>query len=137
MTHSVVPTSVPASEFLFGEISVRVIQVEGEARFAAPDVANALGYRDAFNMVRMLEEDEKGTHNVNTRSENNIEQSRELTFLTESGLYHAILKSRKKEAKNFRKWVTSEVLPAIRTAGRYEAAEKPTGDQEDDFGIEH
>ena len=51
----------------------------------------------------------------------------ELTIISESGLYHAILKSRRKEAKPFRRWVTEEVLPTIRRTGSYRALEGSTG----------
>lgn len=65
-------------------------------------------------MARNLDDDEKGTHIVSTLSGNQA-----LSIINESGLYAVILKSRKKEAKRFRKWVTSEVLPTIRKTGQY------------------
>lgn len=95
--------------------------MNGEPWFVATDIANILGYRDAEKMTRMLDNDEKGTHNVGIRSENGVEQMREVTIINESGLYAAILKSRRPEAKAFRKWVTSEVLPSIRKQGGYTA----------------
>ncbi|MBH5296524.1 BRO family protein [Corynebacterium ulcerans] len=58
-------------------------------------------------------------HNLHIRSENGVEQERSVTVITESGLYAAILKSRRPEAKAFRRWVTSEVLPTIRKHGVY------------------
>lgn len=72
-------------------------------------------------MTRMLDEDEKGTHNLRIRSESGVEQDREMTIISESGLYACILKSRRAEAQTFRKWVTAEVLPTIRKTGKYEA----------------
>ncbi|WP_195197890.1 BRO family protein, partial [Acinetobacter baumannii] len=78
--------------------------------------ASALDYRMASDMTRFLDDDEKGTHNLRTPS-----GSQDLTIINESGLYSAILKSRKPEAKKFKKWVTSEVLPSIRKTGKYEA----------------
>nr|WP_269667861.1 BRO family protein [Corynebacterium ulcerans] len=56
---------------------------------------------------------------MHIRSENGVEQERSVTVITESGLYAAILKSRRPEAKAFRRWVTSEVLPTIRKHGVY------------------
>jgi len=93
---------------------VRAILIDGEPWFVAADVAEAIAYRDAHNMVRILDDDEKGTHIVSTPS-----GSQEMLVINESGLYSAILRSRKPEAKAFKKWVTAEVLPAIRKYGMY------------------
>lgn len=90
--------------------------IDDEPWFAAPDVARALDYRTANDMTRILDEDEKGTQIVRTPG-----GDQEVSVISESGLYSAILRSRKPEAKKFRKWVTAEVLPAIRKTGRYEA----------------
>lgn len=106
--------------FQFEAHAVRVIEDDtGQVWFVASDVAQALGYRDALNMARWLDADEADTHNVSIRSENGVTQDREVTIISESGLYHAILKSRKPEAKTFRRWVTHEVLPALRKTGKY------------------
>ncbi len=99
---------------------VRAFEEDGVVWFVAADIAKALGYRDAHNMTRMLDEDEKGTRIVSTPA-----GLQEMTVINESGLYHATLKSRRPEARAFRKWVTSEVLPAIRKTGRYEAQPEP------------
>lgn len=93
---------------------VRAILIDGEPWFVAADVAEAIAYRAAHNMVRILDDDEKGTHIVSTPS-----GSQEMLVINESGLYSAILRSRKPEAKAFKKWVTAEVLPAIRKYGMY------------------
>ena len=82
----------------------------------ASDVASALEYREARDLTRILDDDEKGPHIVRTLGGN-----QEVTIINESGLYAAILKSRKPEAKKFKKWVTSEVLPSIRKTGSYNA----------------
>lgn len=103
--------------YQFGVNPLRIVRREGEPWFAATDVAQALGYRDAANLVRNLEDDEKGTHNVST-----LGGDQELTIISESGLYAAIFRSRKPEARLFRKWVTSEVLPAIRKTGTFTLA---------------
>lgn len=101
--------------YQFDEEPVRVIMVAGDPWFVANDVARVLGYRDAFNMCRNLEDDERGTHIVSTPS-----ADQEMNIISESGLYAAVLKSRKDEAKRFRKWVTGEVLPSLRKTGRYQ-----------------
>lgn len=96
--------------------SIRIVMVDDEPWFVASDISDALGYRNAPDMTRNLDDDEKGTQIVRTLGGN-----QEMTVICESGLYAAILKSRKPEAKKFRKWVTSEVLPSIRKTGCYVA----------------
>ncbi|MHB1280296.1 MAG: BRO-N domain-containing protein [Acidithiobacillus sp.] len=105
--------------FQFHSTKVRTIDRDGQVWFVAGDIAKVLNYADAVHLTRVLDEDEAALHNVETRSENGTLQTREVTILSESGLYHALLKSRKREAKPFRKWVTAEVLPAIRRSGGY------------------
>ena len=89
---------------------------DGEPWFVAGDVAGALDYSEAKDMTRNLDDDEKGRQIVPT-----LGGDQEMTVINESGLYSAILKSRKPEAKTFKKWVTSEVLPSIRKTGSYTA----------------
>jgi len=120
MAHPALSASAPTI-FNFRSTEVRTLVLDGEVWFVASDVAKALGYPEAKDMTRILDEDEAGRHIVPVRSENGVEQNREVTIVNESGLYHAVLKSRKPEAKPFRKWVTSEVLPAIRKTGQYAA----------------
>ena len=94
---------------------IRVQVINNEPWFVAKDVCQVLGiekYRDA---ISRLDEDERGSVLVDT-----LGGKQQFTATNESGLYHLIFQSRKPEAKRFRKWVTSEVLPAIRKTGRYE-----------------
>ncbi|HFC8465904.1 TPA: Bro-N domain-containing protein [Neisseria subflava] len=107
--------------FNFNQNQIQVINKNGEAWFIASEVAAMLGYRDSYNMTRILDNDEKGTHNVSTLGGN-----QDVSVINESGFYHAAFKSRKPEVKPFRKWVTSEVLPAIRKTGGYQITPKPT-----------
>jgi prophage antirepressor-like protein len=107
---------VPAI-FQFHSTEVRTIDRDGQVWFVADDIAKALGYRESRDMTRVLDEDEAAPHTMRIRSENGTLQTCEVTILSESGLYHALLKSRKPEAQAFRKWVTAEVLPAIRRSG--------------------
>ncbi|PZU56612.1 MAG: hypothetical protein DI547_16185 [Sphingobium sp.] len=100
--------------FAYGDALVRVVEVNGAPWWVAGDVAKVLGYREAYHLARHLDDDEKGPHIVST-----LGGEQEMTIISESGLYHAILKSRRPEAKSFRKWTTSEVLPAIRRNGFY------------------
>jgi prophage antirepressor-like protein len=101
--------------FKFGKQEVRTLLINDQPWFVAADVSSALEYRIAGDMTRNLDEDEKGTQIVRTPG-----GDQEMLVINESGLYSAILRSRKAEAKRFKKWVTAEVLPAIRKHGRYE-----------------
>ena len=106
--------------FSFGSSTIRVTTDDrGEPWFVASDIAKELGYRDAHNLARILDEEEKGTRVVSTPS-----GSQEMTVINESGLYSAIVSSRKPEAKQFKRWVTGEVLPSIRKNGGYIAGQE-------------
>lgn len=95
--------------------AVRVVLDEhGEPWFVATDVARILGYRDAPNLVRRLDEDEKGTRPVSTPGG---EQS--VSVVTEAGLYAAILGSQVPGAKEFKRWVTHDLIPSVRRTGSY------------------
>ena len=80
---------------------------DGEPWFVAKDVAEILGYSETERMTRRLDEDEKDTQKTSTPS-----GKQEMTIINESGLYNAVLGSTKPNAREFRKWVTGEVLPS-------------------------
>lgn len=103
------------TSYQFEESPVRIVMIAGDPWFVATDLAAALGYAQSAFMCRMLEEDEKGLHIVQT-----LGGKQEMNIISESGMYACVLKSRREEAKRFRKWVTAEVLPALRKTGRYE-----------------
>lgn len=111
--------------YVFEDELVRVHQDEsGDPWFVAKDVCRVLGIQNPRDTVRkVLEEDEKGVATIYTPG-----GDQEVSTVSESGLYALIFRSRKPQAKAFRKWVTSEVLPAIRKTGRYEA---PTVEERD------
>lgn len=96
----------------------------GEPWFIASDVAEALDYRMASDMTRRLDEDEKGTRSVRTPG-----GMQNVTIINESGLYTAILGSRIPGAVAFKRWVTREVLPAIRRSGSYSTTPALTEDE--------
>lgn len=89
----------------------------GEPWFVARDVARALGLRDADRITRRLD-----PCDFRTLSKGTSGLSRDMQVINESGLYCAVLASKKPEAKAFKRWVTSEVLPSIRRTGGYIAA---------------
>ena len=94
--------------------SVRTITKDNEPMFCLADICKALEIKNATDVAKRLEEDEVTRLNLGS-------QSGETNFVTESGLYAVILRSDKPNARKFRKWVTSEVLPAIRKNGGYGA----------------
>ena len=100
--------------FSFENLSVRTLGDSLNPLFVAGDLAAILGYQSAKDATRFLDEDERTLVEVDTAG-----GLQKVSAVTESGLYAMILKSRRPEAKRFRKWVTSEVLPAIRKQGYY------------------
>ena len=96
---------------------VRVVtDAQGEPWFVAADVCAALHLPDTHKAVARLDDDEKGRNSIPT-----LGGDQEMTVVNEPGLYSLVLGSRKPEAKRFKRWVTHEVLPAIRKTGRYTA----------------
>jgi len=98
--------------------NIRVLDVCGEPMFVASDVCGVLGLSNPSMAIQSLDDDEvtlstiEGSH-------------RPTNIVNESGLYALIFKSRKKVAKVFRKWVTSEVLPSIRKTSSYSTSKLP------------
>ena len=94
---------------------VRIVEVNGEAWMVGKDVAEALGYsnyRDA--LYRHVDTDDKGVSGITTPS-----GEQEMTIINESGLYSLVLSSKLPNARKFRRWVTTEVLPTVRKHGAY------------------
>lgn len=106
--------------FDFQSKQVRTLTIDNQPWFVAADVCLALGLGDTFKAVERLDADEKGTNSVRT-----LGGEQQMTTVNESGLYSLILTSRKPEAKQFKRWVTREVLPAIRQTGGYQANVSP------------
>lgn len=97
----------------FGKI--RVVEIDGEPWFVGKDVADALGYSDTSDALkRHVDSEDKLTRHFTDSG-----QSREMYIINESGLYSLILSSKLPTAKQFKHWVTSEVLPSIRKHGIY------------------
>lgn len=109
--------------FDFEQSAVRVVTLDGEPWFVAADVAAILGYERAHDMTRNLDDDErcvsrlKGAQNVPT-----LGGDQEHSIISESGLYNAIFRSRRDEARAFRRWVTGTVLPELRRTGGFAMA---------------
>ena len=94
--------------------NVRALAINGEPWFVAKDVCDALGLSNPRSSIALLDDDEKGVHTVDTPSGN-----QDMAIITEGGLYSLIMRSRKPEAKSFKRWVTHDVLPSIRRHGMY------------------
>lgn len=94
--------------------AVRHVLVDGAPWFVLADACRVLEIRNSRDAAASLDEDEKGVATTDTPG-----GQQELTIVNESGLYSLILRSRKPEAKRFKKWVTAEVLPTIRRTGAY------------------
>ena len=102
----------------FGQI--RTCTVKGETYFVGKDVADALGYGNSRDALRKhVDEEDKQASRFATG-----DQQYNMTVINESGLYSLILSSKLDSARRFKRWVTSEVLPAIRKNGRYELESK-------------
>ena len=91
--------------------SVRTVLVNNEAWFCIKDICDILELTNPTAVAQRLDEDERAKFSLGRQGETN--------FTNESGLYALIVRSDKKEAKPFRKWITSEVIPAIRKTGSY------------------
>jgi prophage antirepressor-like protein len=100
--------------FAFESNEVRIVMVDGDPWFVAKDVCAVLEHSDVSMACRRLDDDEKGTSLIGTPG-----GTQTMTTINESGLYSLIMTSRKPEAKRFKKWVNSEVLPSIRKTGSY------------------
>ncbi|CXT56607.1 TPA: ORF6C domain-containing protein [Staphylococcus aureus] len=107
--------------FNFEELPVRTLEVDGEPYFIGKDVADILGYangRDALS--KHVDAEDKLTSQIATAGQN-----RNVTIINESGLYSLIFSSKLENAKRFKRWVTSEVLPTLRKTGTYQVPSDP------------
>ena len=113
--------------YAFEERLLRALDHGGDPWFVAGDAAAFLGYRDAYDLTRSMDEDEKGTHSVRTPG-----GEQEVSIISEAGLYRAIVQRRATSAipaetreaiARFQRWVFHDVLPSIRRTGAYAPAE--------------
>lgn len=101
--------------FDFEEQAVRVMMRDGDPWFVAADVCRVLELGNTAQTLSRLDEDEKDIITGDT-----LGGAQRISVISESGLYALIFTSRKEQAKRFRKWVTSEVLPSIRRTGHFD-----------------
>ncbi|WP_220140246.1 BRO-N domain-containing protein [Kitasatospora acidiphila] len=114
----------PVIPFDFEGQEVRVVKVDGEPWWVAADVCAVLEIRNSRDALKNLDDDETGVETIYTSG-----GPQRLSIINEPGLYSLVLRSRKPQARAFRRWLTHEVIPAIRRTGRYapeaEAAPQP------------
>lgn len=100
--------------FRYDSHEVRVTVIDGEPWFVAGDVCGVLEIRNGRDALSRLDDDEKGVATTDT-----LGGPQQVSVINEAGLYSLILTSRKPEAKAFKRWITHDVLPAIRKTGSY------------------
>ena len=117
---------------IFEGNKVEVFEFEGRVLFNPKDVAKCLDIKDVnsvtrnFNDKQIIKLKNSDMHNIHIRKLNNAGEN----FLTESGVYKLIFKSRKEDAERFQDWVTDEVLPTIRETGGYIPVSQDESDEE-------
>lgn len=112
--------------FHYKSSEVRTVELNGEPWFVLKDVCAVLGISNHKMTAQRLDADEVSLTDLT----DSMGRQQETTVINESGLYNVILRSDKPEAKPFRKWVTSEVLPSIRKTGGYIAGQESMSDSE-------
>lgn len=106
--------------------AIRTIERNGEPWFVGKDVAVALGYKDTVNALKShVDAEDKGGWQITTPS-----GKQKMAIINESGLYSLVLSSKLPDAKRFKRWVTSEVIPSIRKNGGYLAGQENMSDAE-------
>ncbi|MDZ7995447.1 MAG: Bro-N domain-containing protein [Nostoc sp. EfeVER01] len=108
------------SVFSFESHEIRFVGTADEPWWVAADVCSVLDIINVSQAIAKLDDDEKLMYTLQISG-----QGRETLCINESGLYSLVLTSRKAQAKRFKKWLTSEVIPAIRKTGTYSAIAKP------------
>lgn len=100
--------------FNFEDHQVRVVARDGEPWFVLADLCKVLAIRNVSDTSSRLDDDVKGVATTDT-----LGGQQQVTIVSEAGMYEVVLLSRKPEAKAFKRWITGDVLPAIRKTGRY------------------
>lgn len=106
-------TQIEVFQFPATGQQLRTVLVDGAPWFVAADVASVLDLGNLHSSLALLDDDERSLHTVESGQ-------RSMSIVSEAGLYSLILRSRKTEARAFKRWITHEVLPQIRATGRYE-----------------
>lgn len=107
----------------FGEI--RTVIIGNQPWFVAMDISEKLGYAQTANMLKQVDTEDKEKFAPSKTDDAFSNMTRQATIINESGLYSAIMGSKLPNAKKFKRWVTSEVLPQIRKTGSYDRNQLP------------
>ncbi|WP_371498326.1 BRO family protein [Kitasatospora sp. NBC_00374] len=113
-------TNGTLAQFDFQGQAVRVVTVDGTQWWIARDVCAVLEIVNPTRALDALDDDEKGLHSMKTPG-----GDQQVSVINEPGLYSLVLRSRKPQARAFKRWITHEVIPAIRRTGRYAVDEDP------------
>lgn len=100
--------------FNFSGHDIRIVTIDNEPWFVVKDIASAINASNGSSITKMVDDEDKGVNKVYTLGGN-----QDLATVNESGLYTILLRSNNPQAKPFRRWVTSDVLPTIRKHGAY------------------
>lgn len=103
----------------FNTNAIRIVMKDDDPWFVAADVCAVLDIKNPSDAIKALDDDECLTLDIGEGQKIGRGGAQKFNIINESGLYALILRSRKPEARKFRKWVTSEVLPSIRKTGQY------------------
>ncbi|TXN96733.1 BRO family protein [Staphylococcus aureus] len=109
--------------FNFEELPVRTLEVDGEPYFVGSDIAKILGYQKPQNAIATHVDSEDKTTTLIQGTGSNYKSN--AVIINESGLYSLIFSSKLENAKRFKRWVTSEVLPTLRKTGAYQVPSDP------------
>ena len=101
--------------FEYESTNLRALAIDGDPWFITKDACAILGIGNVGQAVLKLDDDEKSSITINDGTPGNPNKA----IISESGLYSLILRSRKPEAKTFKRWITHEVIPSIRKTGSY------------------
>ena len=113
----------------FGDI--RTVMIDGEPWFVSKDISEKLGYTKTFSMTKQIDKEDKRIFDCSLQEDANFSsKARQVGVINESGLYSAIMGSKLKNAKSFKRWVTKEVLPSIRKTGGYGQPQLPENPME-------
>lgn len=114
-------------KFDFHGMALQAVLLDGEPWFLGSDLANLLEYRDGYTLLRGIDDEDTRIIDVSRITTHFMRGNPNRSFVSEAGLYQAILSAKTERVKPFKKWVTAEVLPAIRKTGEYK---KPLSLQE-------
>ena len=110
--------------FRYEGADVRTVMIDGEPWFVLTDLCRVLALPNAAMVARRIDDDAKGVSQIDTPG-----GAQQMTVVSEAGMYEVVIRSDKPEAVNFRRWITTDVLPTIRKTGIYSTAPELSEDE--------